>query len=119
MDDHPQFTNVLRAILVGEEGVSVVGSAADGAEAVELTLRFRPDVVLMDISMPVMDGFEATSLILAESAETRVVILSGSNAAEDRARAREAGAVAYVVKDRALEDLSDAIRTAAARRELS
>ena len=91
----------------------------DGQEAIDLTDELEPDVVLMDISMPVMDGFEATRRIVAAHPETRVIMLTGSNAQEDRAQARDAGAVGYVVKDRALDELGKAIRTAADRRGLS
>ena len=119
VDDNLQFADVLTAILAGEEGLSVIGSALDGQEAIDLTEELEPDVVLMDISMPVMDGFEATRRIVAAHPETRVIMLTGSNTQEDRAQAREAGAVGYVVKDRALEELGEAIRTAADRRGLS
>jgi DNA-binding NarL/FixJ family response regulator len=119
VDDHPQFVNVLKAILAGEEGVFVLGSAEDGEEAIKLTRELEPEAVLMDISMPVMDGFETTRRILAERPATKVIMLTGSNAAEDRAEARDAGAVGYVVKDRALDELGEAIRTAAGRRGLS
>jgi DNA-binding NarL/FixJ family response regulator len=119
VDDHPQFVNVLEAILAVEQGLAVVGTAESGEEAIDLTGDLEPEVVLMDISMPAMDGFEATRRILAERPATKVIMLTGSNAAEDRAAARDAGAVGYVVKDRALEELGEAIRTAAGRRGLS
>ena len=119
VDDHEQFVNVLKAILAGEDGLAVVGQADNGADAVELTDQLDPDVVLMDISMPVMDGFEATRRIVAAHPETSVIILTGSSAQEDRAEARDAGAVGYVVKDRVLEELGDAVRTAADQRGLS
>ena len=73
----------------------------------------------MDISMPVMDGFEATRRVLAENPVRKVVMLTGSSSDEDRAAAEEAGAVAYVQKERILEELGPAIRTAAGRRGLS
>jgi DNA-binding NarL/FixJ family response regulator len=119
VDDHEQFVNVLEAILAGEDGLAVLGRADNGADAVELTAELDPDVVLMDISMPVMDGFEATRRILAAHPDTKVIILTGSNAQEDRAAARDAGAVGYVVKDRVLDELGHAVRTAADRRGLS
>jgi two-component system, NarL family, nitrate/nitrite response regulator NarL len=119
VDDNPQFADVLTAILAGEEGLSVIGSALDGQEAIDLTEELEPDVVLMDISMPVIDGFEATRRIVAAHPETRVIMLTGSSTQEDRAQAREAGAVGYVVKDRALDELGEAIRTATDRRGLS
>jgi DNA-binding NarL/FixJ family response regulator len=119
VDDHQQFVKVLKAILAGEDDLAVVGEAENGAEAIELTDQLDPDVVLMDISMPIMDGFEATRRIVAAHPDARVIILTGSNAQEDRTEARDAGAVGYVVKDKVLEELGDAVRTAADRPGLS
>jgi DNA-binding NarL/FixJ family response regulator len=110
---------VLEAILVGEEDFAVLGTAENGEEAVRLTGLLEPDVVLMDISMPVMDGFEATRRILAANPERRVIMLTGSSSDEDRAAAHEAGAVAYVQKERILEELGEVVRAAAADRGLS
>jgi DNA-binding NarL/FixJ family response regulator len=105
--------SVLEAILADEQGVEVVGAAENGEEAVQVAGEQDPDVVLMDISMPVLDGFEATRRILADRPGTRVIMLTGSSSDEDRAAARQAGAVAYVQKERILEELGEAIRTAA------
>jgi two-component system response regulator DegU len=74
-----------------------------------------PDVVLMDLSMPHLDGFEATTRILEEAPETGIVVLTGSNDPADVERARTAGAAAYVTKDRILAELVAAIRSAARR----
>ncbi|HEY7195806.1 MAG TPA: response regulator transcription factor [Gaiellaceae bacterium] len=112
-DDHDQFVSVLEAILVTEKDLAVLGVATDGEEAVELSAELEPDVVLMDISMPVMDGFEATRRIRATRPGTNVIIVTGSSAEEDRAQAREVGAVAYVQKERILEELAPAVRSAA------
>jgi DNA-binding NarL/FixJ family response regulator len=109
-DDHRLFAEALTAILAAEETIDVVGHAADGREAVQLTKRLAPDVVLMDISMPVLDGIEATTRILAEQPQTRVLVLTGSNARADVDRARQAGAAGYVTKDRIAAELIDAIR---------
>jgi DNA-binding NarL/FixJ family response regulator len=119
VDDHAQFVTVLEAILLGDRGVELVGSAENGEAALQLVAERGPDVVLMDISMPVLDGIEATRLIRRDHPESAVVMVTGSGSDEDRAAAREAGAVGYVQKERILEELSDAIRAAAAERGLS
>jgi DNA-binding NarL/FixJ family response regulator len=113
VDDHEQFVSVLEAILGGENDIDVVGTAENGEQAVELTHELEPDVVLMDISMPVMDGFEATRRIVSEVPDTRVVMVTGSSADEDRSQARNAGAVGYIQKERILEELGGAVRAAA------
>jgi pyrimidine operon attenuation protein/uracil phosphoribosyltransferase len=104
----------LEAVLTGEAGIQVVGSAADGEEALRLAGELRPQVVLMDISMPVLDGFEATERIRAELPETSVLMVTGSAADADVRRAREAGASGYVTKDRIAEKLVRSIRDVAA-----
>jgi DNA-binding NarL/FixJ family response regulator len=119
VDDHEQFVSVLEAVLGGEEGFAVVGSAENGERAVELAAELEPDVVLMDISMPVMDGFEATRQILAVDSSTSVIMVTGSSSDEDRAQARESGAVGYIQKERILDDLGEAVRAAADRNGLS
>ena len=114
-DDHRLFGEALEAVLADDERISVVGYARNGAEAVTLAKRLRPDVTLMDISMPVMDGVEATRRIRESLPSACVVMLTGSNAPEDVARAREAGAAAYVTKDRIAAAVIDAIIEVAAR----
>jgi DNA-binding NarL/FixJ family response regulator len=114
-DDHRLFTEALEAILAGESRVHVVGRARNGAEALELALELEPDVVLMDISMPVMDGVEATRRIREARPDTGVLMLTGSNTATDVDRSREAGAVGYVTKDRIASELVEAIVDAATR----
>src|ERR1700759_3051414 len=104
-DDHRLFAGALGAILAGDERIEVVGQAADGEEAVRLARKLDPDVVLMDVSMPVLDGFEATREIREESAEVRVLMLTGSNSRDDVDRSREAGASGYVTKDRIASEL--------------
>jgi DNA-binding NarL/FixJ family response regulator len=108
-DDHRLFAEALEAILAGDERISVVATAADGKEAVRLAQEHHPDVVLMDISMPVMDGIAAAHAIKEEDERTRILMLTGSNSRTDVDRARKAGASGYVTKDRIAAELIDAI----------
>ena len=108
-DDHRLFAEALEAILATDERIEVVGQAGDGSEAVELARRLGPDVVLMDVSMPVLDGFEATREIRAAAEDVRVLMLTGSNSRSDVDSAREAGASGYVTKDRIASELVEAI----------
>ena len=108
-DDHRLFAEALEAILVGDARITVVGQAGDGREAVELARELRPDVVLMDVSMPVLDGFEAARAIRADRADTRILMLTGSSSRADVDRCREAGAAGYVTKDRIAAELIAAI----------
>ena len=108
-DDHRLFAEALEAILATDERIEVVGQAGDGSEAVELARRLGPDVVLMDVSMPVLDGFEATREIRAASDDTHVLMLTGSNSRADVDRSRQAGASGYVTKDRIASELVAAI----------
>ena len=114
-DDHRLFAEALQAILAGETSIEVVGRARNGSEALELALELEPDVVLMDISMPVMDGVEATRRIRKARQGACVLMLTGSNAAADVDRSRDAGAAGYVTKDRIASQLVDAIVEAAGR----
>ena len=112
-DDHRLFAEALEAVLSMEERIDVVGRAADGGEAVALARTLRPDVVALDISMPVMDGFEAAAQLAELEAPPAVLMLTGSNAPEDVDRARRAGAKGYVTKDTIAASLVDAILEAA------
>jgi DNA-binding NarL/FixJ family response regulator len=104
-DDHRLFAQALEAILSSDERIEVVGQASDGGQAVELARKLDPDVVLMDVSMPVLDGFEATREIRAGSEDVRVLMLTGSNSRDDVDRSRAAGASGYVTKDRIASEL--------------
>jgi len=108
-DDQRLFAEALEAILSTDGRISVVGRAADGEEAVAIVREHNPDVVLMDIAMPVLDGISATERIRGESPGTRVIVLTGSAATEDISRARAAGAAGYVTKDQIAGDLVRAI----------
>jgi DNA-binding NarL/FixJ family response regulator len=110
-DDHAVVRAGLDQLLATAEDITLVGSAADGEEAVALVDELRPDVVLMDLSMPNVDGSAATQRI---ADRTRVVVLTSM--ADDRhiADALRAGAIGYVLKHAAADDILDAIRAAAA-----
>jgi DNA-binding NarL/FixJ family response regulator len=113
VDDHDLFAESVKAFLSMEREIDVVGRAANGAQAMELASETKPDVVLMDISMPVMDGFAAAEGIRRELPETCVLFLTGSNSPADVAKARAAGGSGYVTKDRIASELVDAILGAA------
>jgi DNA-binding NarL/FixJ family response regulator len=114
-DDDGLFRSAVDAILGVEPGLRVVGRATDGEEAVRMVAELEPDVVLMDLSMPVLDGFRATRQIRKQSPETRVLVLTGSPERTDIERADAAGAAGYLTKDRIASELVEAIHTAAAR----
>ncbi|HEY8792177.1 MAG TPA: response regulator transcription factor [Gaiellaceae bacterium] len=108
-DDHRLFGQALESILATDDRLEVVGHAGDGSEAVQLALAVDPDVILMDISMPIMDGFQATKQIRKQRPQARVLMLTASNSRTDLDRARKAGAAGYVTKDRIAAELIDAI----------
>jgi DNA-binding NarL/FixJ family response regulator len=108
-DDHRLFGEALEATLATEARIDVVGHARNGEEAVERTLELEPDVVLMDIAMPIVDGVEATKRIRKKLRSASVLMLTGSNSRSDVARARDAGAAAYVTKDRIAAHLIEVI----------
>ena len=110
VDDHRIMRQGLSSLLEFEEDIEVVGEAADGRQAVELARRHAPDVVIMDVNMPVMNGIEATRILTGEMPQVKVIALS-MHAERDTAEAmRQAGAVAYLTKGGPSEDLIAAIR---------
>jgi DNA-binding NarL/FixJ family response regulator len=113
VDDHPVVRTGLVAMLSELEDFEVVGEAADGAEAVTLAARHSPDVVLMDLRMPGIDGAEATARLRAEGSGPAVLVLTTYDTDADIVRAVEAGANGYLLKDAPRETLADAIRRAA------
>ncbi|WP_188188549.1 response regulator transcription factor [Nonomuraea sp. SYSU D8015] len=98
VDDHPMYREGLVAALSGRPGVTVVGEAGDGAEAVELAVRLAPDIVLMDLHMPVMNGVEATRRLLEELPEVAIVVLTMLESDDSLAAAVRAGARGYLLK---------------------
>ncbi|MHC9294214.1 response regulator [Mycobacterium sp. LTG2003] len=114
VDDHPVVREGLRGMIDAEEDLEVVGEAASGAEAITMAESLRPDVVLMDLRMPGVDGVAATERILAASASTRVVVVTTYESDADILRAVEAGAAGYLLKDASRAQLATAVRDAAA-----
>ncbi len=112
VDDHTMLRQSLRKTME-DEGLDVVGEAGDGDEAARLAEELRPDVVLMDVSMPVLDGVEATRLITQHTPGVAVVMLTMHADADVVARAIKAGAVGYLVKDCTTEELVRTVRQAA------
>jgi DNA-binding NarL/FixJ family response regulator len=113
VDDHPVVRAGMVAVLGEELDFEVVGEAENGAEALALVPRLSPDVVLMDLRMPVMDGAEATARILSLPAAPQVLVLTTYDTDADIVRAVEAGARGYLLKDAPTGLLADAIRRAA------
>jgi DNA-binding NarL/FixJ family response regulator len=111
-DDHRMLREGLRRSMV-DEGFDVVGEADNGEEAVRLAAELQPDVVLMDVSMPEMDGVEATRIIRSTDTLTRVIMLTMHADTEVLAEAIRAGASGYLVKDCSTDEVADAVRMAA------
>jgi DNA-binding NarL/FixJ family response regulator len=114
VDDHRLVRAGLQSLLDACDDIEVVGSAADGQEALELVAEVEPDVVLMDLSMPRMGGVEATRRLLAANPALQVVVLTSFSDQEQVHDAVDAGAVGYLLKDADPADLVDGVRAAAA-----
>ncbi|MBV8981248.1 MAG: response regulator transcription factor, partial [Acidimicrobiia bacterium] len=112
-DDHDVVRRGLKELLDGNDGFEVVGAAADGEEAVALAGQHDPDVVLMDLSMPRVDGIEATRRLLLERPDSRVVVLTSFSDRERILDALDAGAVGYLLKDAEPDELLRGIEAAA------
>lgn len=113
-DDHVMFRKGVQATLSAAPGITVVAEANDGKEAVDLAVRYRPDLVLMDINMPHMNGVQATRLIKQQVPDTRIVILTVSDVDRDLFEAIKAGADGYLLKNLGPDELVAAVRAAAA-----
>ncbi len=113
VDDDPLYAEAATTILVQDGRVEVVGCAGNGHEAVERGLSLHPDVVLMDIQMPLLDGIEATRCLRHMLPSARIVLVSSSTSTSDRRRAREAGAFAAIAKGLGTDALVKAALTAA------
>ena len=112
VDDHPVVRSGLVSLLAVEPDLRVVGEAADGAEALACVATLAPDVVLMDLRMPGMDGADATARIVSDHPGTRVLVLTTFDTDDDILRAVEAGASGYLLKDTPREELVSAVRAA-------
>lgn len=112
VDDHPVVREGVRGMLEAEEDLTVVAEASSGAEAVAVSAATRPDVILMDLRMPGLDGVGATQQIMAARPESKVVVLTTYETDSDILRAVEAGAAGYLLKDASRAELAAAIRAA-------
>ena len=110
VDDHPVFRKGLRVLLDDEKDLRVVGEAGDGREAMEMARKLSPDVVIMDITMPNLDGIGATRGIMAESPDTKVIALSIHGGKRFVENMLSAGAAGYILKDSVPEELVDGMR---------
>jgi DNA-binding NarL/FixJ family response regulator len=113
VDDQPLLRMGFRLILEGEDDLHIVGEASDGAEAVRQVRDLNPDVVLMDVRMPVLDGIEATRAITASGAGARIIILTTFDVDEYAFAGLQAGASAFLLKDVAPSELISAVRVVA------
>ncbi|TMK38808.1 MAG: response regulator [Actinobacteria bacterium] len=110
-DDVPEFRTLMRLALKDEPGLEVVGEAGDGASCIAKVARLRPDVVLLDLSMPSIDGIQVIRSLRRHSAECAIVVLSGLAASRMRARAIEAGADSYLEKGASFEEIQKTVHT--------
>jgi DNA-binding NarL/FixJ family response regulator len=117
-DDHPVVRTGIAAMIANEPDMSVIAEAPNGAAAVTLYAEHRPDVVLMDLRMPRMDGVSAIRTILSTDPDARIIALTTYDGDADIYRALDAGAVGYLVKDTLGEELVRAVRTAAAGKRI-
>lgn len=109
-DDHPMMREGIAATLLAQGGVEIVGVAADGAQAVAQFARYRPDVSLIDLQMPVMDGLQAILAIRALHPDARIVVLTTFSGDARVAGALKAGAAAYLLKDVSGDELAHTVR---------
>lgn len=110
VEDHTVMREGLQALLESNKEIKVIGQAQDGREAVRLSKKFLPDIILMDVAMPHLNGLEATRQILKETPVTKVIILSAHGEDEYIEQAMKVGAVGYLIKQSSAQTLSTAIR---------
>jgi DNA-binding NarL/FixJ family response regulator len=115
VDDEPLFVELVEVMLGAEEGIEIAGVAADGEEGVRLAAELAPDIIVMDINMPVMNGIEATRQICANDPDARILILTGGAPVKEIDEARAAGAAVYLTKDRIARDFVTELRELADR----
>jgi DNA-binding NarL/FixJ family response regulator len=108
-DDEPLFIETVEALLANDGRIEVIGTARNGKDAVELAIALAPDVTLMDISMPMLDGIEASRRIREHHPTACILVLTGSSISADVDRSRQAGVAAFLTKDRLGTQLVDAI----------
>ncbi len=113
-DDHKIVREGLHALVASQEGMDVVGEASNGREAVQMTVDLKPDVVVMDVAMPDLNGIESTRRILVENPRCKIVGLSMHSDRRFLSEMLKAGATAYLLKDSAFEELASAIRAVTA-----
>ncbi len=113
VDDHAMMRSGLEQLLSGDPEMTIVASLGDGSEAVAQVEAIQPDVVLMDLSMPVMGGVEATAAVLARCPGVRIVVLTSFSDRERIIEALQAGAIGYLLKDSEPDDILRAVRAAA------
>lgn len=114
VDDHKMVREGLKIYLATEEDIQVVGEAENGAAAAELAASLKPDVILMDLMMPGVDGVEGTRRCLASSPQSRIIVLTSMPDDDQVVPAIKAGALSYILKDVSADELAQAIRSAAA-----
>ncbi|HZD74133.1 MAG TPA: response regulator transcription factor [Actinomycetota bacterium] len=112
-DDHPLVRAGLKAMLAGDAGMEVIAEAATGTDVVAMARALRPDLVLMDLHMPELDGATATAMIRERNPEIQVMVLTTYDSDADIRQAIEAGATGYLLKDAGREELFSAVRSAA------
>jgi len=111
VDDHRHIHDVITRLLIGISDIRIVGQAANGAEAIELCEEVKPDLVLMDVVMPVMDGMQATERIREKHPDLKLLVLSSFQDHESVYQLLRGGAVGYITKDALTHDLVNIIRT--------